>query len=265
MEYTTVVGVDSKTIRQLSYTFVTWKVKKPSLWRHPLWVFYDRSQLRESDVLSCVQHPIVKPIPWPHRWIDREVWPGAGECKWDDPQRHKMLAGFVYVGELVQTPYWLKLDTDVLATGMDNWIDERWFEGEPAIVAQPWGYTIPPDQMQRLDQWVDHYRLPQFQDTEPLRLIPAPGAERLRHKRICSWCAFFNTRFTQLCADLARASVGNGILPVPSQDGYMWYVAKRLGKEIRRVQMKNRGWTLRSRMSSIRQTTADILGGRYKE
>ncbi len=164
----------------------------------------------------------------------------------------------------VKTPYWLKLDLDVVATGQDDWIDERWFEGNPAIIAHPWNYSKPPESMLDLDKWVkvNAGKLPdKITDSEPLNLIPNPGSDIVRHERIISFCGFFNTEFTKLCSEMAESTCGSGKLPVPSQDGFMWYVAKRGGFGINRVNMKARGWKQCSSERSILQSLQELKNG----
>ena len=158
-----------------------------------------------------------------------------------------MLAGYVYVPAVaVKTPYWLKLDTDAVATGMEDWIDPEWFKDDPAIVSHPWGFTRPPNQMLELDAWVQEHLdvMPMFQGSKPLNLAPKPGEERVRHSRIISWCAFFKTSFNKACASAAAASLGMCQLPVASQDGFTFYCAKRLGLGIVRPSMKRCGWNV---------------------
>ncbi|KKL21208.1 hypothetical protein LCGC14_2447740, partial [marine sediment metagenome] len=153
VDYTLVCGVDAKHIRQLAWVWPTWKFHKPSLLNHPMIVFYDTSQVKEEEIRRVVDHPNLTIVPWPPKGVTYER---SMEGKFGDPQRYKMLAGFVYVPwRYVQTKYWLKLDVDTVATGQDDWIDEKWFENSPAIVAQPWGFTKPPDQMQMLDKWAN--------------------------------------------------------------------------------------------------------------
>jgi hypothetical protein len=79
-------------------------------------------------------------------------------------------------------------------------------------------------------------------DHPPLKLMPQPGEDRLGHQRIISWGGFFETDFTRYCSRLANEYSGYGQLPVPTQDGYLWYVAKRLGRGIVRANLKSRGW-----------------------
>jgi hypothetical protein len=202
-----------------------------------------------ADILSG--HKDVTYYHWPMGGATYEADKSIG--KFGDAQRYKMLAGFVFVPSMfVQTKYWLKLDLDVVATGVDDWIDPDWFEEAPAIVAHPWGYTKPANQMIQLDEWARG----KFASNE-LQLRPSKGSNKIRHKRIISWCGFFHTKFTRIAADYA--SCGPYKLPVPSQDGYLWYCAKRLGLSIVRTNMKSRGWSWQSGNKRVEHAAVEAM------
>jgi len=244
MDYTLVIGVDGRHLEQLSLVWPTWVKHKPSILTHPLVVFYDRDQLTWKDIQPIVkEHYQITVYDWPPKGAE---YKGDPKDKWTNPQRHKMLSGFVHVPPMfVKTKYWLKLDLDTVATGMDDWIDESWFEDEPAIVSHPWGYTKPARQMLDLDEWTGARldMMPQWLwQKPPLNLVPREGSSMVRHKRIISWCGFFNTEFTEVCSAVAAGCCELGQLPVPSQDGYLWYMAERGNLGIKRVNMKSRGW-----------------------
>lgn len=242
-EFTVVVGVDRKHLRQLSWVLPTWRKHKPSLFERPWVVFYDRLQLSYQTVAKVVgQREDLSIVPWPAVGIDYER---KAEGRFGDPQRYRMLSGFVHVPAMVaSTPYWLKLDTDVVAIGKDDWIDEKWFKTSPAIISHPWNFTKPANQVDLLDEWVACYRreMPLLSKQPPLNLHPQRGAERLGHRRIISWCGFFSTAITRFASNLAETFCGQGQLPVPSQDGYLWYVSRRLQLDIARVNMKSLGF-----------------------
>lgn len=252
-DFTIVLGLDAKHFEQLKVTWPTWKKNKPSLLRNRrVLVFCDKNELsiRELAAFLMSQDVDWSIASWPPFGVTVDY--GTGTDKWDNPQRHKMLAGFLHVAaEHVVTTYWLKLDTDALATGMDDWIDPEWFEGQPGIIAPSFGYTKPPNQMERLDVWADVNGL--FENTPPLNLHPEPGATLLKHPRICGWCDFFETEFTDECARLLRYKGHKYTLPEPSLDGLMWYCAVRMGRKIRTIKPKSRGWDVRHSMSSIRE------------
>ena len=247
IDYSLVVGVDAKHLKQLEMVWPTWRKHKPGLLKHPMFAFFDYTQTSEMRVRAAVDHPDMMAIEWPPPGSHYPEDPSLG--KFGGSQRYKMLAGFVHVPPaVVNTTYWLKLDTDVVATGVPDWIDAGWFSELPAIVSHPWGFTKPANQMVLLDQWAEENKLP----GEPLNLVPEPGSDRVRHKRIISWCGFFHSEFTNYCSVLANGDYKYG-LPVPSQDGYLWYLAQRTKQGACRCQMKTRGWEHWSTEENIRR------------
>lgn len=260
MKYTIVVGLDRRHLRQFQQTQRAIAANKPSMRKMPMVAFYDRHELTERDVLLVVGHPDLKVVPWPPEGVE---YPGIVGSKWTDPQREKMLSGFVHVPAAhVRTEYWLKLDTDVVAAGQDDWVDPGWFVDKPSIVAHRWSFTKPADQMVRLDKWAEYGReyLFYLNSFPPLGLEPrSPDASRLGHKRIISWCGFFRTTFTDICSRWAENTCGRGRIPVPSQDGFMWYVATRLGNKVNRIDMKSRGWEHWSTDGNVRKAVERVL------
>ena len=258
-DYTLVVGVDDKHLKQLHMTYPTWIKHKPSLLKQPMVIFYDQAQVRESQIK--IRHPHMTLVSWPAE--KSTVYPGD-DSKWYDAQRYKMLAGFVHVPAMtVGTSYWLKLDTDVVATGQDSWIDPSWFKGAPGIVAHRWGFTKPANQMELLDEWVSQNqgRMVILELNEALALSPEENADRLRHERIISWCGFFNTTMTRIASDYAQDTCGKGMLPVPSQDGYLWYFTTRCKHQVVRANMKALGWEHWNTMHNIGKAVERSLHG----
>jgi hypothetical protein len=259
-EFTTVVGVDGSHLRQLATVWPTWrKHKRSTIVANPMLVFFDRTVVTADRIRALIDHPNMKTCAWPPEGIQ---YKGDDSSKWDNLQRHKMLSGFVHVPAVfVQTPYWLKLDTDVIATGMEDWIDPKWFDGDPAIISHPWCFTRPPDQMLKLDDWASNNmdELHMLHDTEPLKLMPKPYSDRVFHKRIISWCAFFNSAFNRQCAEAAKTTIGRCQIPVPSQDGFLFYCAKRMGLPIVRPRMKNCGWQVWATERNISRHVMEIM------
>lgn len=253
MEFTTVIGVDQKHLEQLKLVLPTWDRFKVDVMNNPMLLFYDREQLTVSMINEAIPEYASKftSVAWPPR---NAYYPGD-DTKWYNAQRYKMLAGFVHIpAQFVGTKYWLKIDVDTIANGYTNWIDERWFENDPAIVAHKWGFTKPPNQMDLLDEWAAANEIP----GEPINLHPeTEESSRVSHKRIISWCGFFRTDFTHKCSNYANYPY----LPVPSQDGYMFYMAKRLGYGVQRVNMKGVGWVHRSTMKGIKQAVEEATNG----
>ncbi len=258
-DFTLVVGVDKRHLWQLSHTWPTWKKNKPGLLKGPMVAFFDHEQVTVEQIRAIVDHPNLSCVAWPpgdHKYGTEKT------DKWNDPQRSKMLAGFVFVpAAVVETPYWLKLDTDVVATGQDDWIDPVWFQNDAVLISHPWGFTRPPDQMLKLDKWVEvnFNKMSSEICTGSLNLAPKPGEDRVCHHRIISWCSFFNTKFTQICADLAKKTCAPGHLPVPSQDGYVWYLAMRMGYSVLTTKMKKRGWQHWSNDRNVREKSEEAM------
>lgn len=115
IDYTLVCGVDQRHLDQLCITWPTWKKYKPSLLQQPMVIFYDKNQVIERDIRAVVNHPDLMTIPWP---LSETIYGDDKNEKWTEPQRVKMITGFVFASALgVRTKYWLKLDTDVVASG----------------------------------------------------------------------------------------------------------------------------------------------------
>jgi hypothetical protein len=267
-DYTVVLGVDKKTIEQLKAVWPTWVKHKPLLFKRKFLIFcnYVTPQDVESAIQSTLTHTVW--IQWPPKGVtyERPLPKSRDDEKWLNPQRAKMLAGFVHVpARYVTTPYWLKLDLDVIAnshypaTSDGDWVCPEWFDGNPSIIASSWSYTKPPTQMLQLDEWVAKHAIPVFRNTEPLNLRPNPGSDKVIHPRIASWCSFYSTEFTKLCSQIATDTCGLGQLPVDSQDGFMWYVAARGGFTIRTVKMKKHGWSYRSSMRTIEERVVEVM------
>lgn len=258
--FTLVVGVDAKHLEQLLLVWPTWKRHKPELLDFPMLLFWDRESFSGEtpgyDIARLLGRPL-EAVPWPPPGVS--YGPGDGS-RWTNPQREKMLSGFVHVpAAFVRTPYWLKLDTDTVATGNHDWLlrAEEQLAERPAILAQKWSYTKPADQMLRLDRWAE--AVPALSGTEPLGLAPPEGWSRVPHRRIISWCGFFRTDFTRLASRLAAESCGLGRLPVPSQDGYLWYLATRLGEPVARANFKRLGWKHRSTTKNVRASAEEAM------
>lgn len=253
--FSVVIGLDENTIKQAKVTVPNWLRIKPGLHDVPWVVFFDYATVQKHELQFLAD--LIPDLQLISYGLGVS-WEGDESSKWYRPQRYKMLSGFIHAtAEYVSTDYWLKLDTDTVATHSDRWINPEWFEGTPAIISHPWGYTKPADQMDLLDAWADRYKFEEFIEP-PLNLHPNEGSSLVRHKRIISWCGFFNTRFTQLCSLLASSTCGPLQLPVPSQDGFMWYCAKRMGLPISRTNMKERGWAHHSRMRSIQSQIKEV-------
>ncbi len=262
-DYTIVLGLDKNHLAQLSYSWQTWQAHKPSLMKQPFVIFYDRSEITANEIQLTLKPKAsmkITYVPWPQS--ESTTFAGNSASKWSNAQRYKMLAGFVHVPAItVHTQYWLKIDTDMIASEMDDWIDSSWFEFRPAIVSPPWGYTKPANQMLKLDDWVEQNKdeIPLLSQNKPLNLVPEKGANKVKHKRIISYVSFYNTAFSRVVSQMAERTCGKDQLPVPSQDGYVWYCAARMGTQIRTYSAKKRGWSWNNGLNAVRAEAARVL------
>lgn len=228
-EITLVLGLDAAHLEELRWTWPTWMRFKPELREMPALVFYDPAQIVPERVSFIREHPNVRWVPW--------EMPGARD------QREKMLTGFVQVpAREVLTPWYLKLDTDAVATGPGPWIKEEWFlpgrRGRVAtMVSSKWTYSKPHDVILRLDEWAKGVR--QLRRYPALNLIGSPESNRVRHRRIISWIFFCQTAWTRQVAGWLAA---DGRLPHPSQDTFLFYCAKRMRRRIIRERMSAYHW-----------------------
>lgn len=241
-DITLVLGVDAKHLNELRWAWPTWMRHKPELNDMPCVIFYDADEINQSDLRFIKGHPHVTFIAW--------TMPSARS------QREKMLSGFVHVpARHVSTPWYLKIDTDVIATGPGEWIKAEWFApnetGEkPVFIASPWGYTKPRYAINMLDDWADG--IAGLAVRPRLDLNYSTAEDRVRHPRIISWMFFGRTDWTR---EMAALAAPDGRLPFPSQDTFLFYCAERLGKPYKRVQMSAHHW----RHGKLREIRREVL------
>lgn len=256
---TVVVVLDAKTAEQAAISTATWARHRPEMRDLPWLVFYDPVQIsawEARDAIRPAEARDVRLAPWQRG--------GLGTAYGD--QREKMLTCWVYAAMVVETRWWMKIDADALALRPSDWLDQTWFQptdrGPPAWIASPWGYTKPADQMERLDEWGD--TVPGLSRHPRLAIAYDPGARKACHPRMASWLSYYHTPWTRWAAELAmehapRLTTAHPRIPVPSQDGYHFYLAARTKAPYRTANMKRRGWTNCPRIDQLRQRAAEAL------
>ena len=153
-----------------------------------------------------------------------------------------MLTAFIQLSPwVVSTPWFFKLDVDTVAKRKDaGWCADEVVAAnesgqEPAFSASPWNYTKPADAVARLDAWGNTH--PEIKDFPTLNLPwDAKNNKVMTPGRVASFVYFGEVRWHRWLAGLCRE------LPVPSQDTFSWYVARRTGKFFRQVKAKRFGW-----------------------
>jgi len=250
LEYTTVVAVDRNTVVDLQQVWPTWRMLKPQLLDVPMVIIYDAmggSPEYWRHRLRFLDHPNRRLVAWD--------WPNQDDSDLVNmTQRERMLTAFVKLPPaLVETPYWLKIDCDVVAFAPGDYIDDSWCNDFPTLVAPGWPYTKPASYPGILDRWATT-----IEPLRPLRALnlpePEPGQECIRVKRVCSWFMLVSTAFSKLVADYCP-----GRLPVPSQDTLHWYVAWRRNDNIIRHQFKDDGFQTVSGRRRREKLVAEIM------
>ena len=258
-EFTICVTVDRKYLGQFKQVWPTWMRFKPEILQRPLLIICDCQDcllewwMDKLDFVSNVHHN-VNVIGWD--------WPNTDDTEYDGmTQRERMLTAWVRVPPAcVETPYWMKVDTDSVAVDDRPLAKPEWFKGEPALIASPWPYTKPPDAFRRLNEWAE--TIPSLAPLEPMELPdPSKCVEVCRYPRIASWICFVDTVWSRAAADLCQT----GRLPVPSQDTYHFYLTIRQGDLVRKVRFGKEGWlnrhTNRGRAALIREVMGDFEDG----
>lgn len=226
---TLVLGLDAAHLEELRWTWPTWELCKPEVIKMRLIVFYDARHIDPAGVSFLNRHPRIRWIPW--------EMPDARD------QREKMLTGYIHVpARYVETAWYLKLDTDAVATGSGEWLKNDWLEpdsrGRVAVfTSAKWSYSKPRYVIDVLDDWGDRI---QGVSRYPRLDIPYSSASvRVKHRRIISWFFLGNTEWTQKVAEWLQPT---GRMPWPSQDTFLFYCAKRTRRRMNRERMSKYHW-----------------------
>jgi len=260
IELTVLVGLDAATLEQWRLSLPTIAANRPDLFTVPWVVFYDASQINNHDILGVIDTNGLDRSPN----VRLSPWPAGNVAVTYSSQRARMLAGFVHVPRMdISTPWYMKLDTDVIATPHTQWIDSEWFHDDPVLVASPWGYTkVKGDDAtalewcDRLEAWGD-YSFPEYTRLDLASRVR--GDKKIIHKRFWSPISYYNTSWASMIAKLCTEHSGTYQMPVPSQDTVHWYAAERQCRFYRRVRMKKHGWIICSGMRALKSRAREIL------
>lgn len=235
---TMVTAVDTKYVDFLRTSLPNW-IKYKHIHHYPMIVYVNGFSSVDDPRLAFIRqlHPRARIIPWD--------LPGATS------QREKMLSSFVFgTARDVQTEFWMKLDADAFATNVKSLLTDDMFDY--VIAGHKWHYTRPGIWIKELDDWASGQKV--FQGTSAIFNPKNLGEKRYIHERTASYVQLHSTEFTVFAAKLA----GNR-LPVPSQDTYLWYVAKRCGLPIMRHNFKRfRGMSNVPRLEKLRTKILEV-------
>lgn len=228
MNFTVVVGLNSRRLPSFRRNWPTWVEHKPDVLDMPLLVFYDATGMTKDDV-SFVEHPRKTVLPM----NDRD---GLNP-------RDKLEATFLLeVPFRVETDWYLRIDANVRATKKKKWHFPSWFrrtsDGRlPAFVAVPSAWTWPPDAIRKCDGWGDH--VPDLVLKPRLGLDPPADGTGLVHPRVGGFAFFGRTEWCRYAAKLTHDRP-----PVWQHDTFLWFCAVRLGEFYRDIHFGHYGWRL---------------------
>lgn len=243
-----ILSVDDHHLNELSLSWQTWfkfKSKEFNSFKEFV-IMFDKTQLNENDNrFDFLRGYNVKLVPWPDK----------NELFLD--QRSKMLTSLVYAPYFVETDWYIKIDTDTIASNNKKWIFDDWFTGEYKFISNPWGYTKPSNAIQILDDWGDN--VDDLSKHDRLNFPFEDNSKRVCHKRIISWLFVCDTDWSTYAAKLAEKYYGESILPIPSQDTYLYYIAERTKQKYKRVKFKKFGWHHISRYKKLKDRYREIM------
>lgn len=242
-DITILLSVDDHHLNELTHSYKTWIKFKNEIKDMSCYIMYDSSQISDKDK-RFNNIGISRLIPWDDK---NNLYTS---------QREKMLTALVFGMGEIQTPWFLKIDTDAIATNTDKWMSEDWFD-DSVFISNPWGYTKPADAIPILDKWANEVLY--FKDTVPLNLFPNEGSNIIKHKRIISWMFFGQTEWGKEVLRISPRINGQLKLPFPSQDTYLFYVAKRKNKNYKRIKFKKLGWDHVSRFRRLKEKCKGLL------
>jgi len=234
IDFTLVTAVDKHHITELLKVWPTWVQHKKEMRNCPVHIIYDTGSLSMRDML------LLDFLREDNRNITLLPWVVPDNLY--SSQREKMLTALtVLPPKYVKTRWFLKLDTDTFAVDNSKWIEDYWFNTHNSVfIANGWGYTKPANAIECLDDWGDTIR--EIKKYPRLDIPYDPSWSRICHKRISSWVFFCKTDWAEKMAKYIKRDDGYYKLPVPSQDTYLWYVAKRMGYSYTTVKFKKMGW-----------------------
>jgi len=221
MEFSIITAVDKQHLRELEQSYYSWVEYKQEFRKYPIKIIYDSSQVTLND-LKTFKRNDVEFIPW------------DGNYK---TQREKMLTALtVLPAQIVDTTWYLKIDTDTFALNNKSWVPE--FD-DSVFITNHWGSTKPANAIETLDDWAD--KVDYFKGTSRLNLPYDSNSGKIKHSRIISWLFFGQTKWTNEVTD-CFLDTNKYQLPFPSQDTCLWYCAMRKGYKYRTINFKELGF-----------------------
>lgn len=213
-DVTIVTAIDTYYVDILRVVLPNW-IKYKRVDKFPMIVFYNGMEASDPR-LDFLRLPNIRLIPWNESCMDKV-----------DSHRELMLSSFVLgSAQYVETDYWLKLDSDSIAT------DDRIFVTDAmkqySIFSHRWGYSRP-QHIKQMDAWAKTCTHRKIRSSRPMIEQGRIEGNRFYHngKRFISYICLQKTRYTRYCVSLLKEKR----LPCPSQDTFAYYLIQRLKPE----------------------------------
>lgn len=200
MDFTIVTACNKDYLEKLKATLPTWPIK-PQFKGKPIIVLYNGIEEKQLEFVKK-HFPKYTFINWSMKDVDNT--------------RELMLSSFVYIANKIDTPYYVKIDSETYFTNSRDVFDSRDFTFD--IVGHSWGYTKPGYYLDILDNFFFNKNIP----------INKEQTVRAQH-RFASFLCLHKTEFVKEVI----SKIGDK-LPVPSHDTLLWYCAENF---------KNRTWS----------------------
>lgn len=230
MEFTTIVGVDEKYVKELGVVWKNWALYRSEITTNPIVFVCDGDAGDYSSWKSTIGKIVGDTEFRIELWSQPEV-----------SQREKMLNGLSIVPSYaIDTEWFLKVDCDAFAVSHEqNWFKDDWFSGSPCFVSSGWGYTKPARMLWECEQW--SLGVPWLKHRAPVVSEWGDLDSIVKHKRIISYVYFGNTIWHRWATGFLSIS-GTDKLPCPSQDTFFSWLAVKTGSYYKAVNMKRVGW-----------------------
>lgn len=216
-DVTIVSACDPYYVEILKWTFPNW-IKYKHIDKYPVIIFINSIELNDSR-LDFLRLPNVQLIPWSkEKDLDNVT----------DHREEMLSAFFIGAARYVKTDYWLKLDSDSIATDNREFITPAM--KQYSIFSHRWGYSRP-DHIRALDSWVltcpKHRR--KLALSKPMIEQGRIEGRRFYHnsKRFISYICLQKTRFTRFCVGLFKERR----MPCSSQDTTAYFLIQKFKPE----------------------------------
>lgn len=223
---TTIIQVIDKVhIKELSESWKTWKLYKPEVTSLPLFLVYDKEIESELGTIShIIDKKNVTLYPFNNKYLYKS-------------QRDAMLTSFFEGIRNIKTKYYLKLDTDCVATNASKeWLNEINDINENVFISKGWSVSRKEyfDIMQDWEPLKDYPKIQNFSIKE--------CGTKVKYNRIISWFFLCNVEWNNKWSEKCWKH-DHYELPIPSHDSFLWHIAERNGDKYKRVNFKKYGWS----------------------